>query len=141
MLGRLVWAVLLIVGLPVLSFAAHVHWMGDYSAARQKAQSTHKPLMVLLIKAGQKYSRDIVQQQFMDQPYIDSINKHFIPVMIGDGVKMSYPIEMYYTTVFPTLFFVDSSRELFLTKPLYGKEIKAERLAKIMQDLGILPKK
>lgn len=137
MLGRLVWAALLIMGLPVASLAAHVHWMGDYGAARKKAHLVHKPLMVLLVQAGQKYSRDIVQQQFMNQPYIDAVNQHFIPVMISDGMKMSYPIEMYYTTKFPTLFLVDSEKELFLHAPLYGKEI--EGIGKVIS--AIIPKK
>jgi len=139
MLGRFAWAVLLIVGLPVVSLAAHVHWMGNYSAARQKAHSTHKPLMVLLIKAGQKHSRDIVQQQFMDQPYVDSINQHFVPVMISEGTKMNYPIEMYYTTKFPTLFLVDSEKELFLHVPLYGKEI--EGIGQVISTITKIPKK
>ena len=77
----------------------------------------------------------------MDRPYVAALDSHFISVIVTYESRETYPIEMYYTTVFPTLFFVDSSRELFLSKPLYGKEIQADTLAKIMQDLGILPKK
>ena len=77
----------------------------------------------------------------MNRPYIVELDHHFVSVIVTYEGRETYPIEMYYTTVFPTLFFVDSSRELFLTKPLYGEEIKAERLAKIMQDLDIIPKK
>jgi hypothetical protein len=42
---------------------------------------------------------------------------------------------MYYTTVFPTLFFVDAQRELFLEKPLYGDEINRKSVARIVEML------
>jgi len=48
---------------------------------------------------------------------------------------LSYPIEMYYTRVFPTLFFVDSQRELFLHEPLYGEEITDQVLKKYVGDI------
>jgi hypothetical protein len=37
--------------------------------------------------------------------------------------RESYPIEMFYSRSFPTLFFVDSQTERFLSEPLCGKSI------------------
>ena len=139
MRGRLV-ALLLFLALPLAVFASHIHWLGHYDAALQKAISTHKPLLVLVVKKGDNSSQ-IIQKALMNRSYVAALDSHFVSVVVTYEGRETYPIEMYYTTVFPTLFFVDSSRELFLTKPLYGKEIKAERLANIMQDLGIIPKK
>jgi len=133
-------AFLMISVLPLALFADHVHWMGNYDKALQKAIAAHKPLLVLVVNTYKK-SNTVIQEQLMDQPYIAAMNRHFVSVIVSYEGRETYPIEMYYTTIFPTLFFVDSSRELFLTKPLYGEEIKAERLAKIMHDLDIIPEK
>jgi len=134
---RYAWIVFLTMGLSVMLHADHVHWLGHYDAALQRAMTEHKPLLVLLVKPGQKLSRDIVRRQFMDQPYVDTINQYFVSVMLTYGSKRSYPIEMYYTTVFPTLFLVDSQKELFLHTPLYGREI--EGVGKVVS--AIIPKK
>ena len=136
------WLLALLIAsvLPLATFASHIHWLGHYDAALQKAISTHKPLLVLVVKKGDQSSQ-IIQKALMNRPYVAALDSYFVSVIVTYEGRETYPIEMYYTTVFPTLFFVDSSRELFLTKPLYGKEIKAERLVNIMQDLGIIPKK
>jgi hypothetical protein len=55
-----------------------------------------------------------------------------VPVIVRYEGRLSYPIEMYYTTVFPTLFFVDSQREVFIHKPLYGKRITKEAIQKML---------
>jgi len=131
---------LLLLALPLAAFASHIHWLGHYDVALQKAISAHKPLLVLVVKKEDR-SNQVIQKALMNRSYIAELDHHFVSVIVTYEGRETYPIEMYYTTVFPTLFFVDSSRELFLTKPLYGEEIKAERLAKIMQDLDIIPKK
>jgi hypothetical protein len=132
--GLLLWL------LPLFGYATHMHWMGQYDAALQRAISEYKPLLVLVVKKDDSSSK-IIQQALMDQPYIEKLDKQFISVIVTYEGAQSYPIEMYYTTVFPTLFFVDSSSELFLEKPLYGEEIRAETLAKIIQNLDIIPTK
>jgi len=131
-------ALLLILVLPLVAFASHIHWLGRYDAALQKAVSEHKPLLVLVVKREDR-SNQIIQKALMNRSYIADLDHHFVSVIVTYEGEQSYPIEMYYTTVFPTLFFVDSSKELFLTKPLYGTEIQADTLAKILQDLAIIP--
>ena len=71
----------------------------------------------------------------MNQKYVEHINKNMVPVIVMYEGKLSYPIEMYYTTVFPTLFFVDSQRELFINEPLYGEEITDKVLEKYVGDI------
>jgi len=109
-----------------------VNWLGNYDVAHQKALKEHKPLLVLVVKKNNSLSSQIIKNVFMDRDYVDAINSKMVPVIVTYEGTLSYPIEMYYTTVFPTLFFVDSQRELFLKKPLYGKEITKEVIGKML---------
>ncbi len=121
--------------LPLIASADHVHWLGDYNTALQKAHQEDKTLLVLVIKKDSTLSNTIIKNVFMDQTYIKYINRNMVPVIVMYEGRLSYPIEMYYTTIFPTLFFVDSSKELFLREPLYGDEIKDDILNKIIEYL------
>jgi len=47
--------------------------------------------------------------------------------------RTSYPIEMYYTTTFPSLFFVDTKNETFMRKPMYGEQILQQSLLQYFQ--------
>ncbi len=131
-------ALLCISALPLVVMASHLHWMGNYDKALQQAIAAHKPLLVLVVKKDGK-SNTILQKALMNQPYIPAMNSHFVSVIVTYEGEGSYPVEMYYSTVFSTLFFVNSSDETFLTPPLYAEGIKAKNLAKIMQDLDIIP--
>jgi len=117
--SKLLWLWLL----PLIASAGFVNWLGDYDTAHHKALKEHKPLLVLVVKKHSPESNFIIRTVFMDRKYVEAINEKTVPVMVTYEGRASYPVEMYYTTVFPTLFFVDAQRELFLKKPLYGKEI------------------
>jgi hypothetical protein len=116
--------------LPLFVHANFVNWMGNYDAAHQKALKEHKPLLVLVVKKNDPLSSWIIKHTLMDKPYVDMINKNMVSVIVTYEGDLSYPIEMYYTTTFPTLFFVNSQKELFLREPLYGNEITQEELQK-----------
>ena len=130
MVKQLLKVVLLLI-LPLLASADHVHWLGDYNTALQKAHQKHKPLWVLVVKKDSPHTGKIIKNIFMNQEYVEYINENMIPVIVTYEGRLSYPIEMYYTTIFPTLFFVDSQRELFLREPLYGEEITKESIEKM----------
>lgn len=115
---------------PLIVSANFVHWLGDYDRAHQKALKEHSVLLVLVVKQNSTLSRKIIQTAFMNKPYIDTINEKMVPVIATYEGRKSYPIEMYYTTVFPTLFFVNPQRELFLYKSLYGEEITPDAVEK-----------
>jgi thioredoxin-related protein len=121
--------------LPLIAVANYVHWLGDYNQALQFAHKEHKPLLVLVVKKESKQCNTIIKDQFMDHSYIERINQKMIPVIVTYEGALSYPIEMYYTTIFPTLFFIDSQKELFLREPLYGDEIDFKKLKKILNEL------
>ena len=105
-----------------LSFACagHIHWYGSYSNALKTAQKEHKPMMVLLVKKECRPCSDMIRKYFMDQPYVDRLDQKVVSVIVVSGGRASYPIELFYSTIFPTLFFVDSQSESFLAEPFYG---------------------
>jgi len=114
---------LLLLLLPIISSANHVHWLGNYDKALQQAKKENKPLLVFVVKKDSVLSHNIIKNQFMNQPYVDTINEKFISVMVTYNGRASYPIEMYYTRVFPALFFVDTQTETFMREPMYGEQI------------------
>ena len=121
---------LLLMLLPIISSANHVHWLGNYDKALHQAHNEHKSLLVLVVKKDDKQIHTILTTAFMNQPYIDTLNQKMIAVMVTYNGRASYPIEMYYTRVFPALFFVDTQTETFMHEPLYGEQIINEILEK-----------
>jgi len=98
--------------------------------ALQKAHNEHKVLLVLVVKKDSPLCNRIIKDQLMNQMYIEQINKKMISVMVTYEGSANYPIEMYYTTAFPALFFVDTKTETFIREPLYGEKIKSNILKK-----------
>jgi len=115
--------------------ADHIHWLGNYDKALQKAQKEHKLLMVLLVKKECSSCNDVIKDYFMGQEYVKHLNEKFVSVIVTYEGRESYPIEMFYSTSFPTLFFVDSHTEGFLSEPLYGKSIEENIIEKILKGL------
>jgi len=115
--------------------ADHIHWMGNYDKALQKAQKEHKPLMVLLVKKECPSCNDVIKETFMGQEYVKHLNQNFVSVIVTYEGRESYPIEMFYSTNFPTLFFVSSQTETFLAKPLYDKAIDENTIKNILKEL------
>jgi len=107
-------------------------WRGDYEAALDEARRTGRPLWVLVVKSNDALSRTILQHVFMHRAYIGKLNREVVAVMVTYETEASYPVELYYTTHFPTLFRVDSKTELFIEKPWYGREITPEAVRTVM---------
>jgi len=121
--------------LPFIASANHVHWLGNYDTALQKAHQEHKMLLVLVVKKDSSLCNTIIKERFMDQTYIDQINQKTVPVIVTYEGVSNYPVELYYTTVFPALFFVDSKTEMFMKEPLHGNKITNKVLAEIITNL------
>jgi hypothetical protein len=52
--------------LALIASADHVHWLGNYDTALQKAHLEHKPLLVLVIKKDSILSNKIIKNSFMN---------------------------------------------------------------------------
>lgn len=120
---------LLITALALPLAAEHVHWLGDYKKAHQKALREEKMLLVLVAEPNSPKTAFLLKTVFMDRSYIAQINKTAVAVIVYSGSQSSYPVEMYYTTDFPTLFFVNPKQELFLSPPLSIQAITSKRLS------------
>ena len=75
--------------------------------------------MVLLIKKDCPKCKQTLKTAFLNQTYIENINKNYISVIVTKNQKASYPIEMLYTFTYPSLFFLDN-KELFICEPIRG---------------------
>jgi len=131
MLKQLILFWLLTIGI----YANQVHWLGNYATALQLSHKEHKSLLVLVVKRKDPLSNSIIKNHFMNHKYVDTINEKMVAVIVTYEGRTSYPVEMYYTRVFPTLFFVDSSREVFFREPLYGEGIETNTLQEVFSAL------
>jgi len=103
--------------------ADSIRWHGNYNIALQRAKKEQKDMMVLLIQRGSKVASQTISRNFVNRSYIGELNESYIAVIITYEGKSSYPIELYYSTTFPTLFFISSSDERFIVEPIYGDDI------------------
>ena len=119
---------------PILTVANYVHWQGNYDKAFQQAHDEKKVLLVLVVKNKTPLCHEIIRNVFMNQEYIEKINMETVAVMVTYEGALTYPIELYYTTVFPTLFLVNAQNEIFLSEPLYERNISVEKVKSILLD-------
>ena len=111
-----------------LIYSKSLNWRGDYDKALIEVKNSNKILLVMLVKNSCKKCNKVLNEVFTNQPYIKSLNQKVVAVLINKDYKNSYPIEMYYTTVYPTLFFVNPKNETFIKEPVYGDVIKNDIL-------------
>ena len=76
--------------------------------------------MVFLRKKDCLDCKKMLQITLINQDYIDKINDKYIGVIVTFEDKNDYPVEMFYTLKFPSLFFVDSKDESFITESISG---------------------
>jgi len=99
--------------------AEHVQWWANYDAAHQEALKTGKLLMVLLVENNCSSCDKILEITFLNQPYISTINKKYVSVIVKKGQKQSYPLEMLYSMTYPAIFFLNQE-ELFVGENIFG---------------------
>ena len=97
-----------------------VRWRGHYDAAHREALSRQLPLLVLLIRDNCEECHSLIRRLVDDGMLSHWINNHTVPVIVHFGARSSYPIELYYSTCFPTIFYVESSREIVRERPCCG---------------------
>jgi len=108
-------------------FAEHIHWSGNYDKALAKSKLENKPLLLLVV-GKYKNSTNVLKNTFSKKSIVKMVNNKTVPIIVLFEGKNSYPIEMFYTTVFPTFFLLDSKDERLISKPLYGKDITDKKI-------------
>ena len=113
--------------LTTILLAAPFSWRGDYDTAHREAIRTGKCLAVLVTDNHNTITRDLLARFTTESAATEKLRQSCIGVIVTKDVS-HYPIEMYYTTRFPTLFLVDT-REIFLCEPLYEAAVTPEDAA------------
>lgn len=127
---------LLLILLISSAFANNIKWYASYDKALEQAHKTKKNLMIYIASSKEVKSKKILKEYFTNKDYIEYLNKNFINVLVTIEYKTSYPIELFYTTTFPTIFFASYKDESFLTHPIY--EIKSqEDFSKILYSINL----
>lgn len=98
--------------------AEHISWRGDFDKALFDAKKEQKNIIFLLLK--KESSKNILVDIFSNQNVIKKVNTRYIAIIGYYEDKHSYPIELFYTQTFPTIFFVSYKDESFLSNPLSG---------------------
>lgn len=109
-----------------ICLANSVSWYGSYDKAFTLAQKEKKNLMILIVSTKNNKSNEILKNCFQNKNYIDYLNKNYINILVNVDYKISYPIELFYTTKFPSLFFASYKDETFLVNPIYDLKDKKE---------------
>lgn len=104
----------------------NILWYNSYDKALEIAQKEKKNLMLFIASTKDNSSNEILKKYFQNQNYIEYLNTNFINVLITVEHKTSYPIELFYTTTFPSIFFASYKDESFLTHPIYYFKSKEE---------------
>ena len=107
-------------------FSNNISWYHAYDKALEIAQKEKKNMMLFIASSKTNNSNEILKQYFLNQDYVEYINKNFISVLITAEHKTSFPIELFYTTSFPSIFFASHKDESFLTHPIYNFKSKEE---------------
>ena len=101
-------------------YSQNIQWYSSYSKALSIAHKEQKNLMIFIASSKTKTSNDILRKYFKNADYNEFLNENFVNVLITVEYKTSYPIELYYTNIFPSIFFASYKDESFLTHPIYG---------------------
>jgi thioredoxin-related protein len=114
----------------------NISWYSSYDKALEIAQKEKKNMMLFIASTKDKNSSEILRKYFQNQDYINYLNTNFINVLITIEYKTSYPIELFYTTSFPSIFFSSYKDESFLTHPIYNFKSK-ENFIDILKSIKI----
>ena len=114
----------------------NISWYSSYDKALEIAQKEKKNMMLFIASTKDKNSSEILRKYFQNQAYINYLNTNFINVLITVEYKTSYPIELFYTTSFPSIFFASYKDESFLTHPIYNFKSK-ENFIDILKSIKI----
>ena len=120
--------ILLLSNLSSNTIPNNISWYHSYDKALISAQKEKKNLMLFIASSKNNNSNEILKQYFLNQNYVEYINKNFISVLITVEHKTSYPIELFYTTSFPSIFFASYRDESYLTHPIYKFNSKEDFL-------------
>jgi len=115
-------------------FSQNIQWQNDFDKALFKAKVEKKEIMLLVLKKECTACKKIFVDVFSDKEVQKEVNKKYIAVVVFFEYTNSYPVELFYTQVFPTLFFASSKDESYLQTPLKGYFTKDDFFKNILEN-------
>ena len=97
-----------------------LRWRGSYDDARREAVENRSLLLLLLVNSDCAPCRELVRKITALHRSDPALFRNLVPVIVTTDHRASYPIELYYSRQFPTLFLVDPVRELPVAGPCPG---------------------
>ena len=95
-----------------------IHWRGDYDRALAESRQSGRPMLVVLVRRHSFRCAEQLRRLGEDAALVRLLNRSFVPVIVTEE-NGAYPVELLYSTVYPTIFLL-SPRETFLMPPLPG---------------------
>ena len=111
-----------------VALGEHIAWRSDFDKVLTKAKKEKKDILLLILKKDCKRCKSIFVEVFNEKEVQERVNEKYLPVIAYFEDKNSYPVELFYTGQFPSLFFVSYKDESFLNAPLLGIITKEELL-------------
>ena len=97
-----------------------------------QAHKENKNLFVLLVNDNQK-SKHIFSKLYKEKALMKRLNQEYISILVNVNYKTTYPIELYYTTQFPTMFIANAKLELMLSDPMYDINMLKKELKRLLK--------
>lgn len=101
-------------------FSSSIKWHGDYTKALLSAKKQNKNIMLFLQEKDCGECKKMLKTTLYNQDYIKKINDSYVSIIVERENKISFPIELFYTLTYPTVFFINTEDESFLINPIYG---------------------
>lgn len=92
--------------------AGYINWFYDYEAGHKEALKLEKPIILFLKDDISDESKKMFAKTFSNNEVIKYINKNFVSIQLPKETD-KFPLELYYTLEFPTLFFATRYEILF----------------------------
>jgi len=108
----------------------YIKWFHNYDVGHKEALRLEKPIMLFLKDDSSIESEKMFSKTFANKEVIQSINKNFVSIQLPKGTDQ-FPLELYYTLDFPTLFF--ATRYEILYGDIFTGYIDSNKLLKLIR--------
>ena len=77
-----------------------------------EALKSGKNILLFIDDKEGKYIKKFTSLIYSDKRVKECISNRYIPIVVKMSSHISYPIELYYTTIYPTLFIANAKDEI-----------------------------
>ena len=92
--------------------AGEIRWFGDYEKGRLEAVKNQKSILLLIDNSRGEHIKRFTSSIYSDKRLQECIADRYIPIIVKEGGDISYPIELFYTTIYPVIFIANPNNEI-----------------------------